>query len=102
MTTFIDEGGIRGKGAGMSLSTHYDHVQDLYIVSRDHPEMRGRVMRQFWGDDSVQVIFDRRYAERRRSRSRREPERRHGDRRFQSGGAAGLRELGYVRLARTG
>ncbi len=55
----------------------------LIIAARSHADTYSYLQRQFAGDDTVQVVLDRRYAERRRCQAscrvqRRRRERRHG------------------------
>jgi hypothetical protein len=53
----------------------------LVIAARDHSDLYTYLRRQFSGDDSVQVVLDRRYEGRRRQPEQRKPDRRAGDRR---------------------
>lgn len=56
-------------------------VRYLFIVARRNPDILARVQERLHGDPRIDVISDRRYAERRRSWAPHAPERRHGDRR---------------------
>src|SRR5688572_22290804 len=56
-------------------------VRYLFIVARRNPDILARVQERLHGDSRIDVIADRRYAERRRSAAPRAPERRRGDRR---------------------
>ena len=53
----------------------------LFIVARSRPDILERVRERLLGDERIEVIVDRRYAERRREDVPREPDRRVGDRR---------------------
>ena len=57
-------------------------ARHLFIVARDHAGLKAHLQERFKGDDKVEVIVDRRSAER-RSRGATAPggERRRGDRR---------------------
>jgi hypothetical protein len=56
-------------------------VRYLFIVARRNPDILTRVQDRLHGDPKIDVISDRRYAERRRAEAVQSPERRHGDRR---------------------
>lgn len=56
-------------------------VRYLFIVARRNPDILARVQERLHGDPRIDVIADRRYAERRRATAPHSPERRHGDRR---------------------
>jgi hypothetical protein len=53
----------------------------LYIVSRDHRELYAYLRERFSGDDVVEVILDRRVAQRRQRHTPYATERRRADRR---------------------
>lgn len=53
----------------------------LFIVARDRVKLYEYVKRAFAGNDTVEVILDRREGERRREREGRAPDRRRGERR---------------------
>lgn len=53
----------------------------LYIVARDHPELFSYLYQAFARDGEVDVILDRRVAERRRTSAPYPAERRRADRR---------------------
>jgi hypothetical protein len=53
----------------------------VYIVARDHPELYAYLRDRFTCDGDVEVILDRRVAERRRHDEPHTPDRRRGDRR---------------------
>lgn len=67
----------------------------LFIVSRAHPDLYDSLTRTFAGDDTVQVILDRRLGERRRRPGARRRERRRGERRL-TDIAAELRARGHA------
>ena len=56
-------------------------VRYLFIVARKNPDILARVQERLHGDPRIDVIADRRHAERRRATGPYAPERRHGDRR---------------------
>jgi hypothetical protein len=56
-------------------------VRYLFIVARRNPDILTRVQDRLHGDPRIDVISDRRYADRRRATAPHSPERRHGDRR---------------------
>ena len=56
-------------------------VRYLFIVARRNPDILTRVRDRLYGDPRIDVISDRRYAERRRATAEHSPERRQGDRR---------------------
>ena len=69
----------------------------LFIVSRSRRPLYESLRRTFEGDDTVQVILDRRVAERRARRRRvRKAERRQADRRAQREIDRQLRTRGYA------
>jgi hypothetical protein len=55
--------------------------RSMYIVARDHPELFAYLRDRFSGDGTVEVILDRRFAQRRQGGAHRTPERRREDRR---------------------
>jgi len=59
----------------------------LFIVARGDDHLHADLRQQFSGNPEVEVLFDRRYGERRQSGTPHAPERRRSDRRDQ--GAAG-------------
>ena len=56
-------------------------VRYLFIVARRNPDILTRVRDRLYGDPRIDVISDRRYADRRRATAPHSPERRQGDRR---------------------
>jgi len=81
----------------------------LFIVARGDDHLYEDLRQQFVANPEVEVLVDRRYAERRRSETSYDPERRRGDRRGQglsgghvvsAGAVPGLPVL-IVELART-
>lgn len=53
----------------------------MYIVARDHPELFAYLRDRFSCDGRVEVILDRRVAQRRQGNTSHTPERRRADRR---------------------
>jgi hypothetical protein len=53
----------------------------LFVVSRRHPELFEYLRERFASDSAVEVILDRRVAQRRRRETPYDPERRRADRR---------------------
>jgi hypothetical protein len=74
----------------------------LFIVARDAADHYHYLKQSFAGDAHVEVVFDRRRAERRRQPSGGTPERRRGDRRSRLDIADRLRSAGWsiIRLDR--
>jgi len=69
----------------------------VFVVSRGRRPLYESLRRTFDGDDTVQVVLDRRVAERRRRRpARRKPERRRADRRAQRAIDRRIRARGYA------
>jgi hypothetical protein len=66
----------------------------LFIVARGRSEVYADLQRQFQGNPEVEVLVDRRLAERRERAESHEPERRRGDRRGQRGGSSPVRGIG--------
>lgn len=56
-------------------------VRNLFLVSRDRPELYEQLVRDFADDRDVQVVLDRRFGERRQRLQEHRPERRRADRR---------------------
>jgi len=56
-------------------------IRYLVIAGRNQSDLYGYLRRQFGGDETVQVLLDRRYEERRRRRDTAPAERRRGERR---------------------
>lgn len=56
-------------------------ARHLFIVSRHHIRMHAYLQERFQGDDKVELILDRRMAQRRSSVSGHDDERRRSDRR---------------------
>lgn len=57
----------------------------LFVVARGHPDVYADLRRQFLGNPEVDVLVDRRLAERRGRQDPHEPERRRSERRGQRG-----------------
>jgi hypothetical protein len=72
-------------------------ARHLFIVSRDHTGLEVHLRERFKGDDKVEVIIDRRSAERRRSAvSPSDGERRRVDRRANTEADVELRTRSHV------
>jgi hypothetical protein len=72
-------------------------TRQLFIVARNRERLYEYVARAFAGNDTVQVILDRRTGERRRQQVPHEPERRRsGDRRTRTDVDRQLRALGWA------
>lgn len=68
----------------------------LLVVARNRPDLFEQLSWWFREIEGVQVIFDRRHADRRQRVERRERERRRGERRRRVGIEAELRAHGFV------
>lgn len=69
----------------------------LLIVSRGQAQLYGYLAQTFGEDDALQVVLDRRFAERRRQRpDAHDPERRRGDSRSRADLETKLQAHGYV------
>jgi len=81
----------------------------LFIVARGDDHLYADLRQQFAANPGVEVLVDRRYAERRRNQTSYDPERRRGDRRGEisagshvvSAGAVPGLPVMIVELART-
>jgi hypothetical protein len=62
----------------------------LFIVAQGHPDLYADLQRQFKGNTEVEVIVDRRLAERRGRQDPHVPERRQGERRGESSRVRGV------------
>lgn len=72
-------------------------TRQLFIIARNRERLYEYVARAFAGNDTVQVILDRRTGERRRQNVPHEPERRRGgDRRIRTDVDRQLRALGWA------
>jgi hypothetical protein len=72
-------------------------ARHLFIVSRDHTALQRHLQERFKGDDKVEVIIDRRTAERRRAAPKPpDGERRARDRRTNTGVDVELRTRSHV------
>ena len=67
----------------------------LFIVPQDQPELHEHLRGDFSNDNDVQVLLDRRVAERRQRVEPYTPERRWADRRHQPGADAPLHRVGF-------
>ena len=67
----------------------------LIIVARNRAKLYEHLKRAFAGNDTVQVILDRRVGERRQSTAGKTPERRRGDRRARPAITDQLRAMGW-------
>ncbi len=66
----------------------------LFIVARDRPEIYAELRQQFEGNADVEVLVDRRLADRRVRQESRDPERRLTERRGRRGGDSHVRGIG--------
>ncbi len=73
-------------------------VRCVFIVARDQPDLWHGLRRDFADDKEVQVILDRRRAERRQSVQVHDPERRGAGRRRQTSIGDNLRYRSFVIL----
>jgi hypothetical protein len=55
--------------------------RNLFVVSRRHPDLYQYLRERFASDSAVEVILDRRVAQRRQQQATHEPERRRAERR---------------------
>jgi len=76
----------------------------LFIVARDQPALYETLRREFGAERDIEVLYDRRFGERRRQRVLWPDERRRGDRRGRPEVDTQLESLGWalVRRARPG
>lgn len=70
--------------------------KQLFIIARNRLKLYQYVKRAFQGNESVEVILDRRVGERRRQTGGRSPERRQADRRGRRDVDNQLRALGWA------
>ena len=85
------------EGSKHREDTNGQVAKQILVVARDRQKLYEYAMRAFSGNASVEVILDRRHAERRRSRDRSgTPERRRGDRRRMREIDNHLRALGWA------
>lgn len=68
----------------------------LFIVARDQPDLLASLEREFASEREVQVLFDRRYGERRQQPLRVVEDRRRLDRRMRPQVDAHLQAIGWV------
>jgi hypothetical protein len=69
----------------------------MFIVAQDHPELYSHLSREFLGEEGVEVVLDRRRAERRRGvPASANGERRRGDRRAAAPIQQSLRTLNFA------
>jgi hypothetical protein len=73
--------------------------RELFIVARDRADLYRYLSQTFADAENVEVIWDRREGERRRTSNGVAPERRRRDRRTRLGADRDLRTVGYVFLA---
>lgn len=66
----------------------------LFVVAQGRPEIYAELWHQFEGNADVEVLVDRRLADRRVRQESREPERRRTERRGQRGGDSHVRGIG--------
>jgi hypothetical protein len=68
-------------GTECAVSLKPPMARHLFIVSRHHVRMHAYLQERFQGDDKVELILDRRMAQRRSSVGAHDDERRRSDRR---------------------
>jgi hypothetical protein len=68
----------------------------LFIVARDQPALYQTLLREFGTERDIEVLYDRRFVERRRQRVTWPEERRQGERRSRPDVDAQLQSLGWV------
>ena len=68
-------------GTACAVSLKAPMARHLFIVSRHHVRMHAYLQERFQGDDKVELILDRRMAQRRSSAGAHAVERRRSDRR---------------------
>ena len=73
----------------------------LFIVSREQPDLCDYLRHEFTEDREVEVITDRRVAQRRRQARPHAPDRRRADRRSPSTVEHDLRNLGFAIVKRS-
>ena len=71
-------------------------AQYLFVVAQDKPDLCDYLRGWFSGIPTVQVMLDRRQAERRQRAEANEPGRRRGDRRTQKEIEAEIRQTGFA------
>lgn len=71
-------------------------AKQLIVIARDQPRLYEYARRSFAGNPTVEVVLDRRRAERRRDEQSRAPERRRGDRRLTLEVDDRLRTVGWA------
>jgi hypothetical protein len=71
-------------------------AKQLIVIARDQPRLYEYARRAFAGNPTVEVVLDRRRAERRRDEESRAPERRRGDRRLTLEVDDRLRTVGWA------
>lgn len=74
----------------------------LIIAARGHSDTYSYLQRQFAGDETVQVLLDRRCAERRRQQASHAAQRRRGDRRHGRGRESELATHGFLIVRQAG
>jgi hypothetical protein len=73
----------------------------LFIVARDQPALYQTLLTEFGAERDIEVLYDRRFGERRRQQVGWPEERRRGERRNRPDVDAQLESLGWV-LVRSG
>ncbi len=68
----------------------------LFIVARDQPALYQTLLREFGAERDIEVLYDRRFGERRRHQGTWPEERRQGERRSRADVDAQLQSLGWV------
>jgi hypothetical protein len=72
----------------------------LFIVARDQPALYETLVREFGAERDVEVLYDRRFSERRRQQVAWPDERRRGERRIRPDVDAQLGSLGWALVRR--
>jgi hypothetical protein len=73
--------------------------RELFIVSRDRPDLYRYLTQTFGGAENVEVIWDRRVGERRHRSESATPDRRRAERRTRPSLDDDIRKVGYAFLA---
>lgn len=92
---FLD---FHSRSAGRLEGDSDARPRQIILVARDRERLFEYIRRAFAGNETVEVLLDRRTGERRRSPGSRLPERRRGDRRRQDVSSQ-LRGLGWAIVA---
>jgi hypothetical protein len=74
-------------------------AREIFVVARDRPDLFRYLSQTFADADTVEIIWDRRQAERRTHANGSTPERRKTERRTRTSVEEDLRTVGYAFLA---